>query len=260
MALVALSKSKHAKSHFKPRQGYSFSADQHVIPVLLAELSKLIPHYIMGFIRQNDGFLLVALVGLGENRHAYLNPDGKWLCSYVPAYLRSYPFALAADGNNRILCIDDNHLTDNAAGKPLFDAEGRLTDGAAQALDFLQQCEQNRMHTLAAVAALAQTELLTPWELVIPNSEENKDPIKLEGFYRIDEPAMMTKIEPEIFANLRKTGAIALAYAQLFSMAQVNQVTDRLRHLSGQKPRIQDLDTADIEKLFGGGDTLKFNF
>jgi hypothetical protein len=38
---IALSPSQHAGKHYHPRQGYSFATGQQVIPILLAELSKL---------------------------------------------------------------------------------------------------------------------------------------------------------------------------------------------------------------------------
>ena len=64
-----------------------------MVPVLLAELSKLLPHYALGFIRQGESYQPVAIVGVREN--AYLAPDGRWFAPYVPAQLRGYPFALA---------------------------------------------------------------------------------------------------------------------------------------------------------------------
>ena len=42
---IALSPSQHGGKHYLPREGYSFAAEQQVIPILLAELSNLIPYY-----------------------------------------------------------------------------------------------------------------------------------------------------------------------------------------------------------------------
>ena len=53
---IPISASQHASKHFLPRQGYSFSAGQQVIPILLADLSKLIPLYALGFIQLDNTY------------------------------------------------------------------------------------------------------------------------------------------------------------------------------------------------------------
>lgn len=52
---IAHSKTDHAQSLYWPRDGYRFAADQQVVPVLVAELGKLLPHYALGFVKEGEG-------------------------------------------------------------------------------------------------------------------------------------------------------------------------------------------------------------
>jgi len=76
---IAISRTQHAETNFWPRQGYNFAAPEQVVPILIAELTKLLPHYALGFIQQGKHYQPVALTGLGGERNLYVHSDGRWL-------------------------------------------------------------------------------------------------------------------------------------------------------------------------------------
>jgi len=250
---IALSRSEHAAKRYLPRDGYAFAANQPVASVLLAELAKLLPHYAMGFIEQGGGYQPVALLSLDGQRNLYLAPNGKWLGTYVPAALRGYPFTLAnTEDGQKALCLDQAHLSDDR-GEPLFDDDGNLGQSVARTLEFLQQCDRNRQVTLASAQALADAGVIEPWPLQVARGDE-QEPLKVGGLYRIDEKAL-NALEADAYAALRG-GPMALAHAQLFSMGQLNQLTERVRfHQESQAEPPESLD-----ELFGGDDDLTFDF
>ncbi|BCB70775.1 SapC [Vreelandella aquamarina] len=254
---IALSRNDHAEQHVLPRDGYHHSAKQRVVPVLLAELSKLLPHYALGFIRQGESYQPVAIVGVREN--AYLAPDGRWFAPYVPAQLRGYPFALAkSDDGQQVLAIDTAHLVNGPDGEPLFDEQGALSEHTQQVFDFLAQCEKNRLATQQAAEALAKHKLLVPWELVIGTDAEGGTPVKLDGLYRVDEQAL-NALEPEALAELRG-GPLALAYAHLFSTAQHKALADRVQFQAKYAEQGSNAP-ANLDEVFGeGDDDLEFDF
>lgn len=90
-----VTRSQHADKRYLPRKGYTFSINQTVASILLAELPKLVPYYVLGFIRKTSSYQAVALLSLDHQNNLYLQRDGRWLGSYVPASLRGYPFTLA---------------------------------------------------------------------------------------------------------------------------------------------------------------------
>ncbi|WP_163649505.1 SapC family protein [Modicisalibacter sp. 'Wilcox'] len=256
---VALSRTQHAAHHYLPRQGYAFAAEQPVASILLAELNKLLPHYALGFIKQEARYQPVALLGLNGRDNLYVHPDGRWLGGYVPAGLRGYPFTLAnAEDRQQVLCIDRAHLLeDETAGEPLFGDDGQLAERVQQTLTFLQQCERNRQVTQAAARLLGDSGLIEPWPLKVERGD-GQAPLEVQGLYRISETAL-NALEAEAFAALRGHGALPLAYAQLFSMGQLNQLTERAGF--HQQLQARQAPREPVESLFGGDDDeLTFDF
>jgi len=70
---IALSKTDHAASLYWPRDGYHFASDQQVVPVLVAELGKLLPHYALAFVKEGERYQPVAITGLGNCNGQKLN-------------------------------------------------------------------------------------------------------------------------------------------------------------------------------------------
>lgn len=256
---IAVSRTQHTDTYFWPRQGYGFAANEQVVPVLIAELSKLLPHYALGFIQQGEHYQLVALTGLGGNRNLYVHSDGRWLANYVPSSLRGHPFRVAkADNDQQVLAIEQDSLTDEPSAQPLFDDDGNLSEKVQQTLDFLTQCDKNRLVTQAACRVLDESGLIEPWPLTLERGD-GQEPLKVQGLYRINENAL-NALDTETFASLRSHGALPLAYAQLFSMSQLSQLSERAKfHAQHQahQPTAESLD-----ELFGDGDDdeLIFDF
>ena len=253
---IALSRSEHSSQHVLQRDGYHHSTKERAVPVLLAELNKLIPHYVLGFIRRGESYEPVAVLGIKGN--AYLAPDGRWFAPYVPAQLRGYPFALAkADNEQQVLALDTAHLVNGPDGKPLFDQQGELSEHTRQVYDFLAQCEKNRLATQQAADVLSKHQLLVSWELVIATDAEGGSPVKLDGLYRVDEKAL-NALEPEALAELRG-GPLALAYAHLFSTAQHKALTDRVA-FQAKYAEQGSAAPENLDEFFDGDDDLEFDF
>jgi hypothetical protein len=254
---IALSKTAHRDAGLLPRDGYRFAENERAVPVLLAELNKVIPHYLLGFVPRGEGYTPVAVLGAQDN--AYLAPDGRWLGTYVPATLRGYPFALAnAEDGQSVLAIDATLLASDD-GEALFTEDGETSDTVNKSLDFLQQCEKNRAATAQAAGKLAEHHLLVPWELAVPTDAEGGTPVKLDGLYRVDEQAL-NALSGDVLSDLR--GApLALAYAQLFSTGQQKALADRLtfqaKHAEQQGDIPENLDSVldDMDD-----DDLMFDF
>lgn len=255
---VALSRTEHADRHWRPRDGYRFVANQQVIPVLVAELAKLMPHYALGFIQQGEGYQPVALTGLGGEKNLYLNRDGRWLANYVPSFLRGYPFSLARTENDQqVLCIEQQSLIEEGEGEPLFDKQGELAERVQQTLDFLTQCDKNRQVTATASQALSQSDVIEPWPLQLERGE-GQEPLKVQGLYRINEQAL-NELTADAFADLRKHGALPLAYAQLLSMSQLSQLGERAHYHA--RLASTPSSSESLGNLFDGDDDdLLFDF
>jgi hypothetical protein len=252
---IALSPSQHAGQRYVPRDGYQFAAPLNVAGILLAELPKLLPHYVVVFIKEAEHYQPMVLLGVGQ-QNLYVAPNGKWLGSYVPASVRGYPFILANnEQGKKIFALNAEHLSDSQ-GDTLFDEEGKLTGTAAQSLDFLTQCEGNRHATQQAADALQHADVIEPWPLTIQRGE-GLEPLNVNGLCRINEQAL-NNLESDVYATL-KGAPMVLAHAQMFSVSQLNQLTERAefqaKHAESSKP------LEDLEALFGEkDDEFNFNF
>lgn len=251
---ITISQNQHADKHYLPSQNYSFAADHQVVPILLAELLKLLPLYPLAFIQQDSTYTPVALTGIGSGQNLYLNHDGKWLAPYVPAFLRSYPFRVLPSNDNEVLCIHEDHLADDSQGKPLFDSEGNLSKPVQDTFNFLDECQKNRKIIQSACAALDTAGVIEQWPLQIKQGE-GKEPLKVDGLFRISEKAL-NGLEAETFAGLRSHGAMPLTYAQLFSMNQIEKLAELAKYHAKQQEEQQQ---PDIEQLFGDDETLHFD-
>lgn len=219
---IALSRTLHSEAHWTPNKGFAFASRQQAVPVLISELSKAIPLYVLVFVLEGENYQFAALADVGEGRNIYINEKGDWFESYVPALLRGYPFVLASNAaGEKIFSIDQDYLQKGSESLPLFQSDGELAPEAAEKFNLLNTCEQSRLITQAACASLAAADLIEPWPLqVIINEAGEKRAIS--GISRINSEKLYD-LDPEVFNSLRKNGALTIAYGQLFSMNQINR-------------------------------------
>ncbi|TFH86522.1 hypothetical protein EQG41_11220 [Billgrantia azerbaijanica] len=250
---IAISHTEHAAQRYWPRRGFHFAREQSVVPVLLAELGKVLPHYALGFIWEGETCQPVALTGLGQG-NLYLGPQGQWLSGYAPAALRGYPFRLADSPNGeKVLCIEASQLTDDPAAQPLFEEAGELAKPVRDTLEFLGQCERNRQATRQAAQALADAQVIEPWPLQVARGEA-QSPLQVQGLHRISETAL-NGLTAEAYAELR--GApMALAYAQLLATHQLSELAQRAKQQPQPGVTPEELDSL----LEGDNDDLTFDF
>ncbi len=266
---IPLTKTEHAHQGWRKAESLGFATEQSAVPVLLDELPHLIPTLPLAFIQHktDDGrhhFQLVALLSITPNLNLFVAPNGRWLGGYVPAEFRGYPFRLMTDTSSgqRLLCFDQDSglLSDNPAadGEAFFDAEGALSESLKRVMEFLQQCEQSRQLTQAAVNTLAQHELIAPWPINIRTADESRNAVK--GLFRIDEAALRN-LGGDGLQALTQSNALSLAYAQLLSQHRLNGLSKLYDLHARAKQAEASLSASDVEGVFGTqDDTLKFNF
>ncbi len=231
---AAVTPESHAKKVWKQVTNYTFAAADTVIPLVGAEISKVVPVMPIGFVKQEAGCQLVGITSLQPGKNLYVAPDGKWLGTYIPSALRAYPFRLLKPENaeKSVLCINEASglvVESTEEGNAFFDDENQPTQSIKDMLNFLSEVEANLLVTEGAVNALDDADLITPWEI---NLKQGEEVVPVEGLFRVDEAAL-NKLDDEDFLAVRKAGGLALAYAQLLSMNQL-AVLERLGKLRGQ--------------------------
>ena len=223
----ALNPDKHASLRYEPNLGYSFAAGQTLVPILASEAAVAAREYVLLFDR--DRPLLSALLAVEEGQNAYVNDRGQWFARYLPAYVRIYPFGLIvtpgtqpdADGRSNYTLIADVEAAQlrDPGGTPLFDVDGRPTAVVGKVQEVLKTLEYDSQRTSYLADQLAQAGVLAERSIVVKGRD-----LGLTGFRVVDRQAL-GQLAPDALAKLRDTGALALAYAQLMSLANLSDGT-----------------------------------
>jgi SapC len=233
---VAITREHFSSKAWKRNASYLFARPLNTVPVVLAELGKLLPAIPIGFLQAGESFQLVAITALLPDSNFWVAPDGRWLGEYIPAVLRTYPFGLVTpEGRSEaILCVDESSALVVEKGKEegessFFDESGAPSQPINDILNFLSTIEQNRVATAIAVDALRSAGLIQPWAL--STLHEGKS-VAVSGLFRVDEVAL-NALDAGLLGALRNTGALVLAYAQIFSLGQVG-LFDKFKTLQAQ--------------------------
>ena len=247
-SLQPLDAEQHRTHGFKVKTGYDFAAGDMLAPVLLAELSSVMPHYALVFRKpaETGRYQLNVLLGFKPGGNLFVDARGQWLADcYVPSVYRSYPFVMKTvrvDGGFRgLVCFDRRSGLYRERPDPqqrevrFFDDDGHLQPGMKKLVTLLEKTTRNREVTQAAVDALAEAQLLVPWELRAVRGGESPETV-IQGLYRIDEAAL-NNLEADALLDLQRANALAAAYAQLLSMARIRPL--RQKYAAARPPAEQ---------------------
>lgn len=223
--LQAVTKTDFAHKTWRRCADFLFTENDSVCPLAAQELPQAMLSMPIAFILADEEYSLVAVQGLQPDTNFYLNADGKWVGKYVPAAYRSYPFLLVqneAEKDQLILCIDGDCglVTEDIADELFFDEAGELSETLAEILEFLTKVNGSRGATGRILKSLQQHNLLKPWELEIQVETGSQ---RVEGLYCIDESAL-NSLSDDAFSELRKAGALPVAYCQLLSMPHISEL------------------------------------
>ena len=216
-SFAAVSRERHGDKRwlsFGPN--FRFTAQTTVAPLVVAELSKAMMAFPIGFIRNGEVWNPAAILSLEPNRNLFVADDGRWIGTYQPAIFRGYPFRMIRTGEDKLtLCIDEESglITDGPEGEPFFE-DGEVGTRLKQVVEFLTQVEQSRGATERACAALDRHGLIKPWAITLKGDTGER---KIEGLSQVDEVAL-NALPIEAFDDLRQSGALPVAYCQLLSM------------------------------------------
>ncbi|MCB9988415.1 MAG: SapC family protein [Rhodospirillales bacterium] len=220
---------KHADMGLKKDFGFGFTRGVNAVPVNMIEMPQICHFYPIAF-SPDQNATPVALLGLRDNENLFLNDKDQWLeHSYIPAYIRRYPFIFSEmpDSEQLTLCIDMNDsVVDSASDQKFFDAEGKASALSQNALEFCKSYHAAAQQTQEFSKALANSGLLVERSAEINVGGDKK--ISFSGFRIIDEQKL-AELSDEDFMEWRRKGWLPFIYAHLFSGSQWQRLTVLLR-------------------------------
>lgn len=229
--------------YWKRPANYLFAGQDLICPITVNEAPKALVDMPIGLLKSDNQFKMVVLLGLHQSSNLYVHSTGRWLGRYIPTFLRSYPFYLLPredDPELLMFCFNEDSglLSENADDLPFFDKDRELDPMLKRILDLLQAAEQDLFHTANALNMLEKHNLLVPWEVEF----EMDDKIgRLDGLYQVSE-AILNEQEGPILEELRKSGALQLAYCQLISQQNIVLLRNLAKHNKKLTPVADEID------------------
>lgn len=217
---VRLNKFAHAKLLFTPPANYMFCRHLTAVPLMAVEFAAACRHYPIVVIQGSDGALSAqAMLSLQAEDNAFVDRQGQWTATYVPAFIRRYPFVLADIPGNP---TDFDVAFDEASecfspdyGQALFSPQGEPEPVLQAQIEFLRAMQVEHRRTLEFLQALKAAELLTPRNVDVVRADRERFGVR--NALVVDEAKLLAL--PAATAHTFLTaGYLGWTYAHLLSL------------------------------------------
>jgi hypothetical protein len=228
--VVALNSDAHRNLKFAANEvNFAFAGDTTAVLMAGVEFAEAAREYPIVFIRGQDKQMRpVALLGVRNGENLFVDEHGKWDASYIPAFVRRYPFVMAeADAKGQlVICIDESCPALNAEhGELLINAEGKLEPRMNEVVQFLQNFQREFVRTELIARQLDELGLFIQQGVRFDTNAG--ETYQLNDFYLIDE-AKFGQVADDKLPQLFRSGALGLVYLHLASLGNMRKLLDRV--------------------------------
>lgn len=227
-APAPLDSKKHGALGLKADFGLGFTSKVNAVPVNMIEMPQVCHFYPIAF-SPDANATPVAILGLRDTENLFVDEKGGWEeAAYIPAYIRRYPFIFSEiPGSEQLtLCVDMNKdVVDEKGAQKFFDADGKPSTMAQNALEFCKSYHAAAQQTLQFSKALADSGLLIERTAEINVGGGKR--INFSGFRIVDEKKL-AEMSDKDFLEWRKKGWLPFLYAHLFSGGQWSRLVRQL--------------------------------
>lgn len=201
-----------------PANPCAFCANVAAVPLTASEIPAAVKDYPVVFLSEEEPIPL-AVVGLIDQTNLFVDESGQWASdTYIPGYIRRYPFAIAneTDGERLAIVLDTAYNGIVPGGDtPLFE-NGEPTQATQQAIEFCKAYEQDRRMTEQFMQLVKDSGLVRGQAAqYTPKGETSQKPFA--QYFGIDEKGM-NELSDVKFLELRKSNILPFLYAQLMSL------------------------------------------
>jgi len=224
--LVPLSSNEHKDWKARTADSAPWLKDHHAFPITVDEFAMAQRYYPIVF-SAGENPVPLALMGLNDGVNMFIDDEGRLTGrTYVPAYIRRYPFLLARlrpDSEDLSLCFDPTSETIGAFedGQPLFE-NGEPSELVKNVLGFCEQWEQSWQKTGAFIKEIQDAKLLIDGEVAI-QPPEAAQPYIYRGFQMVDENKLRD-LRGDTLRKMNSSGLLPLVYAHLYSLGLMSDL------------------------------------
>lgn len=226
--VVPLNKVEHQGLYLKAGKDFSFAQRLNSVPLTAVEFSLAAAEYAIVFAGTEKEVMPAVIMGVNKDENLYVGEQG-WKSSYVPAFVRRYPFVFSntADGKQLMLCIDEAFTGFNKEGRGerLFDSDGEQTQYLASILAFMEDYQAHYRHTQLFCQKLIELDLLQPMNAKV--NIKGQGARSITGFMGVDRNKLK-QLDDETLGQLAKNDWLELIYLHLQSVRTFGQSIDRV--------------------------------
>lgn len=248
---VPVSSQKHGDLYVKTGGDFAFARSVNSVPLTTVEFRRATSEYAVVFAGSDEAVMPVAILGAESDQNLFVKEDGSWGGSYVPAFVRRYPFVFSGndDGTTFTLCVDDSFGGCNREGRGerLFDADGARTKYLETVLNFVKEYQTQFLRTRAFCARLKELDLLEPMQAQFTRPDGRRS--NLTGFMTVNR-AKLKELDDQVLATMAKNDELELIYLHLQSMQNFGPMLQRI----GAKPVAEAPAEGDAPPAEGEGD------
>lgn len=225
-----LNRVTHAKLGFSPLANYEFARKLTAVPLIGAEFPTACRQYPIVFIQSPEGTLSAqAVLSFSEGMNSFVDDQGRWTATYVPAFIRRYPFVLAQipgkDDDFDVAFDETSGCFHPKQGEPLFDDHGAPTPLLQAQVEFLRLFHVEFQRTQQFLDALKKDDLLTPYNVDIVRGGDQAR-FAVRNAMVVNEPKLVA-LSPEKAASYLTSGYLAMIYAHLISLQSFLALANR---------------------------------
>ena len=227
---VILDRNHHRNLRLKASpNGLTYAASTIAIPLAIVEFPQAVTEFPIVFAVGDKGpGTPVALVGVREKESLFIDGNGKWLGSYVPAFVRRYPFVLNIDPETKapMVLVDEAYDGLSATdGDRLFEEDGTETEITKSMLAFLGDFKAQGELSNEFMARITKFDLLVPQSIVVNRGKEPS--VTLDGFHIVDEKRLHA-LDDAATLELARSGDLARIHTHLLSLNNIQKLVLRL--------------------------------
>ena len=200
---------------------YAFTRTANVIPLVVTEFTPAALSYPVIF--AGEAKLPVAVMGITNGENLFVDDAGLYdPDSYLPAYVRRYPFVFANDqeGERLIVCIDTAAAAVGEQPDAPFFENGEPSEFTKNAIKFCEDFETERRRTESFIELLKALDLFdTRRAMFTPQLPDGTigEPQQVAEYFAVSEEKL-NALDAEKLVELRNNGALGQIYAHLISL------------------------------------------
>jgi len=224
---VPVTRGRHGAWYLETTPSYAFSKQINSVPLMAVEFPQAAVDYAIVFAGADDEYLPAVILGVRGDENLFIDRNDAWAASYVPAFVRRYPFVFSRSGDRFVLCVDEafRGFNQEGRGQKLFDDDGKPSEYVDAILKFLQEYQAQFLRTQYFCSRLRQLDLLEPMQAQVTTDTGRK--LSLSGFMAINR-TKLKELPAETLAELVKTDELELIYLHLQSMRNIDRLREKL--------------------------------